>query len=368
MKLNNPTVLTGEKLEAVRAEVKRRAANHTKVCGSGILPALTSREYLNNYCRGGEMVVQGLLGHGVYILAGAPKVGKSWFVLWLGEMVAEGEPVFGRETRQGDVMYLALEDSPARIQSRLLDVTDEGSELFHISNESDNIDCGLILELNAFKAMYPNAQLVIIDTLQNIRNSEKESGNVYGNDYELLRKLRDFSHKAELCIIVVHHIRKGMVTDVFNSISGSNGLSGAADGMFVLTKQERCGNEGRLSCIGRDIEPQELDIVFSKEKHIWELDKKTVEVKPLINPLITDVVDMLKSTGGIFVGTVSELADKLKSYGKNVCSICTIRKILMQNISQLEALGCIFFERRTSTVREITLLYTPPDPPSNGSV
>ena len=64
-------------------------------------------------------VIEGLLCIGVYILAGAPKIGKSFLVTQLAYHVSTGEKLWGLDVRQGSVLYLALEDSFQRIQSRM---------------------------------------------------------------------------------------------------------------------------------------------------------------------------------------------------------------------------------------------------------
>ena len=66
-----------------------------------------------------NFVVDTLLSQGLHILAGSPKVGKSWLALWLAVTVAKGEPVWNMATRQGTTLYLCLEDSVLRIQNRL---------------------------------------------------------------------------------------------------------------------------------------------------------------------------------------------------------------------------------------------------------
>lgn len=66
-----------------------------------------------------EFVIDGLLAQGLYILAGAPKVGKSWLVLDMCLSISKGESVLGQKTLQGTALYLCLEDSYARIQNRL---------------------------------------------------------------------------------------------------------------------------------------------------------------------------------------------------------------------------------------------------------
>ena len=70
-----------------------------------------------------NFVVDTLISQGLHILAGSPKVGKSWLALWLAVTVAKGEPVWNMTTKQGTTLYLCLEDSVLRIQNRLFEIT-----------------------------------------------------------------------------------------------------------------------------------------------------------------------------------------------------------------------------------------------------
>ena len=90
-----------------------------------------------------EFVVDGLLAQGLYILAGAPKVGKSWLALDMCLSIAKGEKVLGQKTSQGTALYLCLEDSYARRQNRLYELTDEPTEMLYFSVMSDPIGGGL---------------------------------------------------------------------------------------------------------------------------------------------------------------------------------------------------------------------------------
>ena len=60
-----------------------------------------------------RFVVSELLPQGLHILAGAPKVGKSWLALWLCLCVAKGESAWDFPTNASGVLYLCLEDSYA---------------------------------------------------------------------------------------------------------------------------------------------------------------------------------------------------------------------------------------------------------------
>ena len=69
--------------------------------------------------------VETLLPEGISMLGGAPKVGTSWMVLFLALQVAKGEPLWNLPTKQGTVLYLALEDSQSRLQDRLNRLTEK---------------------------------------------------------------------------------------------------------------------------------------------------------------------------------------------------------------------------------------------------
>ena len=70
-----------------------------------------------------SFVVDDLLPQGLHLLAGAPKIGKSWLALWLCLCAAQGKPLWTFATRPCEVLYLCLEDSFQRIQSLLFDLT-----------------------------------------------------------------------------------------------------------------------------------------------------------------------------------------------------------------------------------------------------
>ena len=118
-----------------------------------------------------NFVVDTLLSQGLHILAGSPKVGKSWLALWLAVTVAKGDPVWGMGVKQGTTLYLCLEDSTLRIQNRLFEITDDAPASVHFTTNSNTLGKGLEEQLRAFLAEHPDTVLVIIDTLQMIRGT-----------------------------------------------------------------------------------------------------------------------------------------------------------------------------------------------------
>lgn len=129
-----------------------------------------------------KFIVDGLLPEGLHILAGSPKVGKSWLALWLCLQVSKGEPVWELPTTRGTVLYLCLEDSYSRIQSRLFQITDNAPDTLHFANMSSSIGGGLEKQITAFLTVHPGTNLIVIDTLQKIRDSVPDN-NSYANDY-----------------------------------------------------------------------------------------------------------------------------------------------------------------------------------------
>ncbi len=216
-----------------------------------------------------NFVVDTLISQGLHILAGSPKVGKSWLALWLAVTVAKGEQVWGMSVKQGTTLYLCLEDSTLRIQNRLFEITEDAPASVHFTTNSDTLGKGLEEQLCAFLAEHPDTVLVIIDTLQMIRGAGYD--NTYANDYRDLSALKRIADAHGIAILLIHHLRKELADDVFSRISGTTGLSGATDSNFVLRKSQRRENTATLYCTGRDIPYRELALEFDGEDHVWKL-------------------------------------------------------------------------------------------------
>lgn len=225
-------------------------------------------------------VVDGLIPQGLSVLSGSSKIGKSWLMLWLGIQVARGQPVWKFETHKSDVLYLCLEDTYARIQSRLHQITDEAPPELRIATTSFQIGNGLEQQIEQYLSDFPKTKLVIIDTFQKVRDSKSTGGKsgMYADDYDDVSALKNISDKYGIAVMVVHHVRKLKdVSDPFNEVSGSTGITGAADTNFVL-KRSRANETGTLLATGRDIAYQELTLKFDKRSHLWELvERKDME-------------------------------------------------------------------------------------------
>lgn len=113
-----------------------------------------------------QFIVEGLLPEVLHILAGSPKIGKSWLALWICFRVSKDSPVCDLPTMRGTVLCLCLEDSCARIQNSLFQITDDAPDTLHLTNLSGSIGDGLENQITAFLAVQPDSNLIVIDTLK----------------------------------------------------------------------------------------------------------------------------------------------------------------------------------------------------------
>ena len=210
-----------------------------------------------------NFVVDTLIAQGLHILAGSPKVGKSWLALWLAVTVAKGELVWGMGVKRGTTLYLCLEDSVLRIQNRLFEITEDAPSSVHFCTECAPIGQGLEEQVEIFLAAHPDTVLVIIDTLQMVRPVHDAT---YANDYRDLSVLKRLADKHGIAILLIHHLRKEKADDVFHRISGTTAISGAVDSSFTLVEEKRGSGRARLTCVGRDIEYRELELRRGEEK------------------------------------------------------------------------------------------------------
>jgi len=257
-------------------------------------------------------VIDGLLCSGAYLFVGAPKVGKSFFMAQLGYHVSGGIPLWEYPVHKGTVLYLALEDDYTRLQKRLFRMFGMDSiDDFHFATHAKNVSEGLDGQLKKFVREHPNTKLIIIDTLQKVREvgGEKYS---YASDYEIVTKLKQFADQHNVCVVLVHHTRKQTADDSFDTISGTNGLLGAADGAFIMQKEKRTENKAVLEIVGRDQQDQKLHLFFDRDRCIWRLtDKETQLWKEPPDPLLEAVARLVTADTPEWSGSATELIDGL---------------------------------------------------------
>ena len=282
-----------------------------------------------------NFVVDTLISQGLHILAGSPKVGKSWLALWLAVTVAKGEPVWNMTTKQGTTLYLCLEDSVLRIQNRLFEITEDAPDSVHFCTECALIGQGLEEQVDAFIAAHPDTVLVIIDTLQMVRPIHDAT---YANDYRDLSVLKRLADKHGIAILLIHHLRKEKAEDVFHRISGTTAISGAVDSSFTLVEEKRGSGKARLTCVGRDIEYRELELRRGEE-NVWELVSDSRVQPELLGDRIVYLLSELMRDRTEFIGTPTELSERIDPVGVERISPKKVSRQILQNLDALQRYG-----------------------------
>ena len=261
-----------------------------------------------------NFVVDTLIAQGLHILAGSPKVGKSWLALWLAVTVAKGEPVWNMTTRRGTTLYLCLEDSVLRIQNRLFEITEDAPDSVHFCTECAPIGQGLEEQVDTFVVAHPDTVLVIIDTLQMVRPVHDAT---YANDYRDLSVLKRLADKHGIAILLIHHLRKEKADDVFHRISGTTAISGAVDSSFIL------------------------------------VDSGTQEQKP--GEQIVTLLSAFLTGRENFIGTPTELSEQIDPDRSRGITPKKVARMILQSVDALSKAGISTVVRRSNGKRLIEL-------------
>jgi hypothetical protein len=229
---------------------------------------------------------------GLALLGGAPKIGKSWLMLHLCIGAAMGGHALGtRQMPQCESLYLALEDTPRRLQQRLTMMLgrDTAPAGCHLATEWPKLPGGGLC-LRGWLDDHPNTKLVVVDTLQRFRATQDTRKGLYGSDYDDIAQLKAIADQYQLALVVVHHLRKAASDDPLEQLSGTTGLTGAADTIWIL-KRGRIQASAELLVTGRDVEEQEIALEFNAQVGTWtdigdaEYHRTTIERQRVVNVL-----------------------------------------------------------------------------------
>ncbi len=233
----------------------------------------TATELLDHTFPEPRFAVPGLIAEGLTFFCGPPKLGKSWFGLNLSIAVASGGRALGAiPVEQGEVLYLALEDPPRRLQQRLRTVL--GNEPppngLHFETEWPRFQDGGDAALSLWLSEHPRSRLVIVDVFAKVRPPVSDRADRYNADYAALEPLKQMADRFGIAVVVVHHTRKAAADDFVDTVSGTNGLAGASDSIMIL-KRSRGRADATLSLTGRDVEEQELALRWDQTIGTWTL-------------------------------------------------------------------------------------------------
>ncbi len=303
-------------------------------------------------------VIDGLLYSGTYLFAGAPKVGKSFLMAQLAYHVSTGLPLWGYTVHKGMVLYLALEDDHRRLQGRLYRMFGmDGTDNLRFAIYAKQLGVGLEEQLKKFVQEHPDTKLIIIDTLQKVREAGGEKYS-YANDYEVVGKLKRLADDCGICLLLVHHTRKQQADDKFDMISGTNGLLGAADGAFLLQKEKRTDGSTILDVAGRDQQEQRLYLTKDRDRLVWELERTETElwVEPP-DPVLEAIAAFVTTDKPTWSGNATELVTTL---GVDLKPNTLTMRLNVNAGRLLNEHGIRYESSRSHAGRKITLALMPP--------
>jgi biotin operon repressor len=260
---------------------------------------VSAKDLLHKRFKEPVCVVQDTIPEGVGILAGKPKIGKSFKALGDCIAVATGKGALGGKlaVTEGRALYLALEDSQRRLQQRLRDMLagELVPEKLDFATEWPRVGEGCEEALRGYLNEHPETRLVYIDTLKKIRPRERGNKGVCDADYEALEPLLPIAAEYGVAIQVVHHVNKLIdPDDPLDSVSGSTGLTGGVDSISILSR-ERGTADAFLFVTGRDIEEQRYALKFDQYLTSWVLQGEAAEFQ--MSEERRAIVEVLRSEG-----------------------------------------------------------------------
>lgn len=217
-----------------------------------------------------KWAVPGLLCEGLNLLAGAPKLGKSWLSLGIAAAIANGDPALGGvDVERGPVLYCALEDTGRRLQRRrrqMLAAGGRAAPLLTLETACPTMPNGGDALIVEWIETNPGARLIIIDTFEKMRGRNPQGVSAYSADYAAAGRFKTIADNHGVPILLIHHVRKQAAEDWQDLVSGTNGLTGAMDATLVL-ERSRGQADGVLHVTGRDV--VENDYAMSFDGTFW---------------------------------------------------------------------------------------------------
>lgn len=242
-----------------------------------------------------DWLVDDALGVGLYLLAGSPKIGKSWLVLSLLRAVAGGTPFLGTETTPTECAYYSLEDGPARLARRMRVVSPKFPRVLI----RPRFDKPLLDQIKQDHQEH-GRRLFILDTL----GRKVALTDAYGEVTTALDPIQSYLINNDLCLIGLHHTGKdpfdkdgNVINRGFDRILGSRALQAMCDGMWLLDAH-------KLALRGRDFEDGDIPLI--RQGPVWHeagsidsLDRQITEFLDLLDmPVATArLVEEFSQTG-----------------------------------------------------------------------
>jgi len=212
-------------------------------------------------------VINEILPTGEAFLSGRPKLGKSWLGLQMAKSVATGSTCLEYNTERGEVLYLALEDQPRRIQSRCKKQGIPDNAPINFLTRFKTFHQGGITDLFTYLEQ-DRYRLVVVDTLSRFLGKSDQQD--LSEMTSVIGELQTMAQKKGVGLLLIDHHRKpsGMESDVIDDVMGSTGKAAAADSILGLYR-DRNKREAILKATGRDMEDVELALEWDGYSCTW---------------------------------------------------------------------------------------------------
>jgi hypothetical protein len=271
-----------ELIEGIQREFE--ALKKTAIAGPKII---TSKALMEKPFTPRKWVVDNLIGPGLSILSGGPKIGKSWLMFALSEAASIGGKFLDRyDVNKTPTLHLSLEDTERNIKERRGILASKqggegytGNDSLFFATEWDIGPSGLETYLRAHNEI----KLVIIDTL-GLFLPDIEDMNDYTPAVKALAGIKKIADSLDVAILVVHHAKKGSGKeskgDWTDQSLGSQGIVGSADTIILLQRDidnktgERL-NTGRLYATGRSVKDAFHKVEYSPNFGTWSIIGET---------------------------------------------------------------------------------------------
>lgn len=237
--------------KAIKDKDKREIYIENKLENVNELEYITARELQKKELKPITYYVEDILPQGLTLICSAPKIGKSWLALDLCLSICKGTSFLGHNTKETGCLYLALEDSKNRLKVRMNKLLNNKEAPINLlySTDCNDLSNGFIEQLEKILQKNPFIEVIVIDTLQKVRSISNNTS-PYAKDYKELSDIKKFADTHNLAVIVIHHTRKGNdITDIFEKVSGTNGITGTADTSWVINKVDRFKDDTNLSMV-----------------------------------------------------------------------------------------------------------------------
>lgn len=269
-----------------------------------------------------EFAVEGLLPAGLCIFSAPSKTGKSWLAIDLCNAVANGLDFMGRPTNQGDVLYLALEDSEYGLQKRMRKIGCQRSANLSYAFTVPCVGSGMMDFFTNWCISVAAPRLIVIDVLQRAKpTGGTHNKTAYEQDYDLYAPLNAFALETGIAIVAITHNRKsnGLAGDDYEAISGSVGQMGAAQTTWLIIGKRGQKEEKTFKATGRDIREVEDLIHFNPDNCKWEnlgnieaATEQSARNAYKENPIRKTLIELLDVDGaGIWHGKYSDLYEEI---------------------------------------------------------